>query len=512
LLAVKGPARAPIGCGLSFGGSDAKPALAVRATSVDVSCADDPVVPRLIAAVRGSPALPRDGAWSLSRIRAGEPAPSALDPSFAVPIVRPTSPTPGFDRWHMADPGDIRSLETNPATRYAMVQSLGTQKVYFERPRVDNAADPIHLPNPPKLADMGALLNASGIFPGLADAFDFKTLNALSANAGDIAFAETFPIGSGTDKAALLADLGAIQVVIEYHDEHASDVLPSGGGPNPTMATVTVDPAAAVRWSLLLTRVCFAVRYNKKPLIGIFADVKADAASAPSVSNVNVRYEGILGALQSIFTNIQQVARFLPGGADAGLKVGFSQGHLTVRNAFALPSLPLGTGQITDVAVDMGFDVALSPFDVRFVAGLGSSQNPFRWIVSPLAGTGCVQVAIGNKGLDVLVQAGIGVGLAIDLGIASGSASVALAIELNTDPDPFEIKAILSGRASVDVLQGLASATITLAAGLGIVPPSKLFNPPFLPPSIPPTEIPSITITLIASVAAAARCRDLRRA
>jgi hypothetical protein len=220
------------------------------------------------------------------------------------------------------------------------------------------------------------------------------------------------------------------------------------------------------------------------------------------VSNVNVRYEGILGSLQSIFTNIQQVARFLPGGADAGLKVGFSQGHLTVRNAFALPSLPLGTGQITDVAVDMGFDVALSPFDVRFVAGLGSSQNPFRWIVSPLAGTGCVQVAIGNKGLDVLVQAGIGVGLAIDLGIASGSASVALAIELNTDPDPFEIKAILSGRASVDVLQGLASATITLAAGLGIVPPPQLFNPPFLPPSIPPTEIPSLTITLIASVAA----------
>jgi len=502
LLAVKGPARAPIGCGLSFGGSDAKPALAVRATSVDVSCADDAVVPRLVAAVRGSPTLPRDGAWSLSRIRIGEPAPTALDPSFAVPVVRPTSPTPGFDRWHMADPGDIRALEANPATRYAMVQSLGTQKVYFERPRVDNAADPIHLPNPPKLADMGALLNASGVFPGLADAFDFKTLKALSANAGDIAFTETFPIGSGIDKEALLADLGAIQVVIEYHDEHESDVLPAKGGPNPTLATVTVDPAAAIRWSLLLTRVCFAVRYNKSPLISIFADVKADAASAPIVANVNVRYEGILGALQSIFTNIQQVARFLPGGADAGLKVGFSQGHLTVRNAFALPSLPLGTGQITDIAVDMGFDVALSPFDVRFVAGLGSSQNPFHWIVSPLAGTGCVQVAIGNKGLDVLVQGGLGLGLAIDLGIASGSASVALAMELNTDPDPFEIKAILSGRASVDVLQGLASATITLAAGLGIVPPPQLFKPPFLPPSIPPTEIPSLTITLIASVAA----------
>jgi hypothetical protein len=79
---------------------------------------------------------------------------------------------------------------------------------------------------------------------------------------------------------------------------------------------------------------------------------------------------------------------------------------------------------------------------------------------------------------------------------------VALAVQLNTRPDPFEIKGILSGRASVDVLQGLASATITLAAGLGIVPPPQLFQPPFLPPSVPPHEIPELTITLIASVAA----------
>jgi len=96
-----------------------------------------------------------------------------------------------------------------------------------------------------------------------------------------------------------------------------------------------------------------------------------------------------------------------------------------VRNEFALPSLPLGAGQITDVAVEMGFEVALSPVALRFVAGLGSEQKPFRWIVSPLAGTGVVQVGVGTSGLDILVQAGLGVGLAIDLGIASGSASVA---------------------------------------------------------------------------------------
>ena len=119
-----------------------------------------------------------------------------------------------------------------------------------------------------------------------------------------------------------------------------------------------------------------------------------------------------------------------------------------------------------------------------------------------LAGTGVVQVAIGKQGLDILVQGGLGLGLAIDLGIASGSASITLAVQLNTGPNPFEIMGILSGRASVDVLQGLASATITLAAGLGIIPPPELFKPPFLPPSLPPEEIPSLTIGLVASVSA----------
>ncbi len=156
-----------------------------------------------------------------------------------------------------------------------------------------------------------------------------------------------------------------------------------------------------------------------------------------------------------------------------------------MRNEFALPKLPLGTGQITDVSVAMGIALQLSPLGVEFIAALGSSEKPFRWVVSPLAGTGVVQVGVNNDGLNVLVQGGLGLGLAIDLGIASGSAAITLALELNTAVDPFMLKAILSGRASVDVMQGLCSATITLAAGLGVIPPSLSSLPP-LPPPFPP--------------------------
>ena len=495
LLAVTGPAIAPIHCGLAFGGTAADPGLRFSAVHVSASCTDD--TPRhLVAAVRGSPALPRDGQWSVARIGQADQAPNALDPTFPVPVVRPKGPANVANRWHLADPHDISKLAdaAMPATRYGLVQSLGTQKVFFPRPRVGNDPDPISVPKPPQLADVGALLNAAGIFPALTEAFDFKNLTSLAVTNGQVGFTDTFEIPAG--KKAVLADLGGadgIQVLITYEDEHSP--------PKPTTASITVNPTASPRWSLTLQRVGFTVVFRGAALIQIFASVKVDEHSAPTVHDLNVRYEGILSALQTIFTNVQQVARFLPGGKDAGIRVAFSQGRLTIRNSFALPKLPLGAGQITDVTADMGFDVALAPFDVRFVAGLGTSEKPFRWIVSPLAGTGVVRVGISAQGLDVLVQAGLGLGLAIDLGIASGAASVALAFEINTGPTPFELRVILSGRASVDVLGGLASATITLACGLGVIPPDALLKPPYLPPSIPPPNpVGPFTVGITGSV------------
>ena len=59
---------------------------------------------------------------------------------------------------------------------------------------------------------------------------------------------------------------------------------------------------------------------------------------------------------------------------------------------------------------------------------------------------------------------------AIDVAIASGSASVVIALQINNEVAPFQIKAILTGQANVDVLQGLASASITLSAALSITP------------------------------------------
>ena len=490
LLQIKGPAVAPITCTVAVGGVAGNPSLTQRCSQATVACNDDPVDPQLVGALRGTPLLPRDGAWSLGRMKSTDTAPNALDPQFAAPLVRPVAPAAGSDKWHIADPADIKRLGDGdtPNVLYGLLQSVGTQKLFMARPQAIGGVSQIAVPQAPSFADVASLFNAAGIFPNLGDAFDFDTLNGVNVNGGDFGFDKQFTIKpvSGQPRETLLMDLDIVKIVIRYCDEAKHE----------TVVAMKVAPAQSPRWSISLKRVAFVVKYKSDDLIKMFADVKADEKSSPTFDNLNVNYVGLLEILQDIFSNVQQVARFLPGGADAGLKVGFSQGRLTVRNEFALPTLPLGTGELTDIAVAMGVALELSPLGIEFIAGLGSSEKPFRWVVSPLAGTGCVQVGVNNKGLNILVQGGIGVGLCIDLGIAAGSASITLAVELNTSVDPFLLKAILSGRASVDVLQGLASATITLAAGLGIIPPSPL---PALPPPFP-TKLGPYTIGFVASV------------
>jgi hypothetical protein len=182
--------------------------------------------------------------------------------------------------------------------------------------------------------------------------------------------------------------------------------------------------------------------------------------------------------------------------------VDFAGTTLRIRESFSLPTLPLGFGYLQNIGLDMGFDVDLLARKLHFAVGIGSDQDPFDWLVSPLAGNGLISLGAEDQ-LGVRMQAGIGVGLGIDLAIASGSATVTLAVQIDTTQNPFILMVVLTGNASVDVLDGLASASLTLSAGVGVgvsVPP--------LPPLIPPPStqdllnvIKNTQVTLEAQVA-----------
>lgn len=468
LLKKTGPVGGPVACIGTVGGPTGP---LMTAVSMDASINKTGPDAELVAALRGSLALPKEGAWTIAK-QVGTGLPAALDPKFHLPLIKNDNLDP--NKWHFADPTDIGQI-TAPNIAYGLVQATGTQKMFFARPFIDQAAPAnFNLPAVPHFADVGALLNATGLFPDLGAALPFNNIPSLGVSGSDIAFNPApFQITGQPPKP--LVDFGPVKVLLDYSDGGKID--PATGNraaPIPSTLTVNITPRANPTWSMSLDPINLILVTpfgdQNDPILRLVGGAKADANSAPTLTSLDVQYGGALSVVQQVFSKLEELASFLPGAPFSQLQVNFSQGRLTIQDTFALPELPLGFGYVTDVALILGAAIQLSPQSLQFTAGIGSEQKPFHWLVSPLSGTGVVQVGVLNGDLAVLIEAGLGVGLAIDVAIASGSASVVIAIQINNEVSPFQIKAILTGQASVDVLDGLASASITLSAALGITP------------------------------------------
>jgi hypothetical protein len=468
LLKKTGPVGGPVACVGNVGGPGGPQLTAV---SMDASINKTGPDAELVAALRGSLALPKEGAWTIAK-QVGAGVPAALDPKFHLPLIKNDNLDPS--KWHFADPADIAQI-TSPSIAYGLVQATGTQKMFFAQPFVDQTAPAkFNLPAAPHFADVGALLNATGLFPDLGAALPFNTIPSLGVSGSDISFNPApFQIIGQPPKS--LVDFGAVKVLLDYSDGGKIDP-PTGnrGVPIPSTLEVKVTPGGNPTWSMSLDPINLILVTpfgdQNDPILRLVGGAKADSNSAPTLTSLDVQYGGALSLVQQVFSKLEEIASFLPGGSAANLQVNFSNGRLTIQDVFALPELPLGFGYVTDVSLILGAGIQLSPQSLDFAAGIGSEQKPFHWLVSPLSGTGVVQVGVRNGDLAILIEAGLGVGLAIDLAIASGSASVVIAIQINNEVSPFQIKAILTGQASVDVLDGLASASITLSAALGITP------------------------------------------
>jgi hypothetical protein len=465
-------------------------------------------------ALRAAPQIPRGGGWSMGVRNYRNAAPASLPDAFPVPVVQNNAST---DLWHIANVADIASLQ-QPADLYSLIHATGTNKVLFEAPQIPASAAaagssspglqfpniPTPLPggvgNPgsPNLGDLASILNSSGLFPALTSAlslFQSGDLPQLDTIPAGITYSKSYTFNAdaqGNPPTTTIVNLaGAIVITLAYGDTTKSP---------PTMATLDyqVDSTASPSWTLSLGPLSAQVTvpaFGNDPVLTVTGGFYGDEHTKPGLTNLNVTFGSALALVENVFSDLQALAAYLPGGAGANLDVAVSGGQLTVSDTFTIADLPLGLGDLTDISLDLGLDVTLSPPSVNFLVGLGAPDNPFNWIATPLAGNGLMNFGVQNSLPAFVIQAGIGLGCTIDLAIAEGSASVTIAVELDVTTHSITLVAILTGQASVDVLDGLASASITLSASLGfsIQPlPIPQLNPPSL-------TIPSVELDLLAS-------------
>ncbi|HKM64350.1 MAG TPA: hypothetical protein VJY39_17855 [Acidisphaera sp.] len=499
----------PLACIAEIGYSASLPGTSLRCAAIEINMTPaGSSGPALGVALRAAPVLPRDGAWGFGKRPGGAAAPLPLPGNFPVPIVQPnTDPT----NWHVADIVDVLRLAT-PSSVYGLLQDTGTQRTLFEQPIIKDltgAVPPgtvpsIQLPSGvgSVLADVGSLLNATGLFPDISKALNLVTsaLEELKTIPQGLAYSKTVPVPN-PDQPTTLLDLGILQINLTYPPTPAPSSTPSA-------IVFNIDPAHTLpdshgrNWWLTIGPLAFAViipEFGSDPLLTIVGSFAADDVSKPGLTGLTIDYGSALNTLKSIFSKLQALANFLPGGVGAGLNVSLSDGKLTVRDTFALPTLPLGLGDLSDISLDLGLTITLAPLSADFLIGIGDPDNPFNWLLSPLAGNGAIDIGVQSGAPYFMIQGGIGLGLGIDLGIAEGSASITLAVQITVNGSKITIMIILNGQASVDVLGGLASASLSLTAAVGVS--IQPFPIPQISLSPPGVDFPAETITFIASVA-----------
>jgi hypothetical protein len=443
----------------------------------------------IIGSVRGLPKLSSDGAWTVAaRTQSATSAPVALAPNVGAPVVQPNTSggtTPG-SLVHFANPADIFRLAPSstvlPQTLYGFLQGTGTQSNFLSRPILTVGSQNLTLGDALNVAHAGALLGAISSFPGIANCLNF--LNSALTN----------PIVNQLENATLQTTQN-LQLTTAVRQTPVSLITTSVADvnlyfywkgddptqpPNPATVVISLGQPTDPSWSLDVNRVALGLvipALSSDPVMWLQGGFHADADTTPAFPNLKVVFDGPLSALTTFFTVLEDIASVLsPGDGGAapegssggpGLNVHFSGGTLTVTDNFDLPAIPLGPGTIDNVSLDIGATLNILALNIGFLVSIGTPDTPCHWIVDPLAGTVCIQAGVQNNAIDVLIEGGIGLGLSIDLGIASGSASITISVQITINPPIIKLMLLLTGQAQVDVLGGLASAAITLTAGLG---------------------------------------------
>jgi hypothetical protein len=412
LLSAAGRLGGLVNCTINIGDSG----LRMRINSVGVaSTSSGSGDPQFAIAAWGSPILPGGGQWSFLFQPSNAPAPQPVDPDQGVPLVREgpsTAAAPPASPYLFVDPADLLHQST-PGGDYGLVQSTGTQRLLFPRPKIEaTGVHAITSTQIPQLADPFALATATGPFPRIAACIPFPNPNfslAIAAS-GDLTLEPSPFVFTTPVLKRILRESATVRSIAYTADENN----------NPALVTLAIDTAAASPWSVNITNLSLA---NESGSLGevtrVVGNVVSTPAAATQLTNSRFVFGPPLKPVAALVNFLEQFGNIPPPNVSmtndwqllAGITFDFTK--------YALFLGPAVAAFVEEFIVDL--DVKMQsetkPTTTNFVMQFELTikiPTPFPPIVA--IGLAKVQFQMGDDGSFWTVQIGVGVGVSFQAG------------------------------------------------------------------------------------------------
>jgi hypothetical protein len=413
LIQSAGPMGGPIDVGIAIGGGRQR----MRLHRVGVGVAG----PEFAMAGWGSLVFPGGGGdWSVLEAQDPTQAPTQVAADLGMPIIRQgAAGTPSSAPWRFADPEDLFDV-TTPLRDYGILHSMGTQRAFFRRLRVEaTSPDRIVSTERPVIADPLILATATGPFPRQADAIPFPSAAyALEVRAD----------GSWRLDAPDTFSVGLPRRTIRSAGTVLSDLDYSGA-----TVTYSLDTAQPVPWRFALTHALKIMAHTSMgDLMSLSADVDAQAGRASRFADPKVKVGGPFDIVQDLLTIMQDlgisakpdVRMTNEWSLAVALKVPFVDA--TGEDFEVIPGEPIPTIIFSDTGVKV--EIKVAPVADEAVFELGGAP-----MFAIKAVPGLYAVAIIKFTLRLSTESGTSYGFLIGVGIA-----------YKLDAGPFELKGLFA--------------------------------------------------------------------
>jgi hypothetical protein len=281
----------------------------------------------------GSPVFPGGGDWSVLATDdpAGEPRPVPED--TGLPLIRQgaagaATPHP----YRFAAPEDLLSVA--PATDFGILHSMGMQRAFYRRPRIE-PADPNRMVSTerPVIADLFGMARATSVFPAQIDCIPFPDANyALEARADGSYHLDgpgQFPSGMAR------RTVSTVGKVIEAQDYSNSVV------------TYELDTRNSVPWNFAVTEVKqISGHTDMGDLFTTTVDMLSAGENNARLENTGVAVGGPLEIVQDVLTLLEKLG--LPNGLETRMENGLK---VFIGARIPLLQLDFATGKVKGEAL-----------------------------------------------------------------------------------------------------------------------------------------------------------------